>query len=161
MLVANAGYLQKLLDALSGKNVSITEYKLARKEVYINSANLSAAFQRMLSEPKSKQKNKNEIHQFVVLNHTLFSNIATIASSILSKKPCNHSEIIIRTAKKAQCNLFDSIEKFGEPMLASTSNTEKDQIDEPTESDLLLKEQLEFIHKLTSDIQKTSEKISA
>jgi len=160
MLVANAAYLQKLLDALYGKNVSITEYKLARKEVYISSANLSAAFQRMLSEPKSKQKNKNEIHQFVVLNHTLFSNIATIASSILSQKPCKHSEIIIRTAKKAQHNLFDTIEKFGEPILLSRSNTERDQIEEPTADALLLKEQLEFIHKLTSDIQKTSEKIT-
>ena len=159
MLVANAAYLQKLLDALYGKNVSITEYKLARKEVYISSANLAAAFQRMLSEPKSKQKNKNEIHQFVVLNHTLFSNIATIASSILSQKPYRRSEIIIRTAKKAQHNLFDTIEKFGKPILVSKSNTEKDQIEELTADALLVKEQLEFIHKLTSDIQKTSEKI--
>ena len=160
MLVANAAYLQKLLDGLSGKNVSITEYKLARKEVYISSANLSAAFQRMLSEPKSTQKNKNEIHHFVVLNHTLFSNIATIAASLLSQKPYKHSEVIIRTAKKAQHNLINSIQKFGEPIEVLKSNTGEEKIEEIAQDDLLLKEQLEFIHKLTMDIQKTSEKIS-
>jgi len=45
-------------------------------------------------------------------------------------------------------------------MLVSKSNTPKDQTEEPIAGDLLLKEQLEFIHKLTFDIEKISEKIS-
>ena len=55
ILRANATYLAKTLEALTGQKVGMLEYKLARKDVYLNSANLSAAFQRMLSEPKSKQ----------------------------------------------------------------------------------------------------------
>ena len=49
MLEANAAYIKKVLDFLSGNKISLTEYKLARKEVYISSANLAAAFQRRLS----------------------------------------------------------------------------------------------------------------
>ncbi len=160
MLKANAIYMQKLLEGLSGKNVPVTEYKLARKEVYISSANLSAAFQRMLSEPKNTQKNKNEIHQFVVLNHSLFSNIATIAA-ILLQKPFTHPEAIIRPAKKAYHNLLNSIQKFGEPIPVYHLNKEEDKIEATMPGDLLLKEQLEFIYKLTQDIETTSEKISS
>src|SRR3569833_2894976 len=86
LLKANVSYMKKIVEALSGHYISMLEYKLARKDVYLNSANLSAAFQRMLSEPKSKQGSKTQIHQFVVLNHILFSNIATIATTLLSKE---------------------------------------------------------------------------
>ena len=36
ILKANAAYLQKIIDALCGKKPSVLEYKLARKEVYLN-----------------------------------------------------------------------------------------------------------------------------
>jgi len=52
VLEANAGYLIKIADHISGTPVDLTEYKLARKDVYIKSANLSAMFERMASEPK-------------------------------------------------------------------------------------------------------------
>ena len=54
VLKANTTYLQNLLHAISGKPENITGYKLSRKNVYIMQANLSAAFQRMLGEPKNK-----------------------------------------------------------------------------------------------------------
>ncbi|WP_082886317.1 FUSC family protein [Flavisolibacter tropicus] len=58
MLQANIDYLLTVAKKFSGEVMKTTDFKLARKEVYIQSANLSAAFQRMLSEPKGKQKNK-------------------------------------------------------------------------------------------------------
>jgi hypothetical protein len=45
--------------------VPMLDYKLARKEMYVSMANLSAAFQRMLSEPKSKQKNESALYNFL------------------------------------------------------------------------------------------------
>jgi uncharacterized membrane protein YccC len=51
---------------------------VARKNTWVSLANLSDAFTRMLSEPKSKQKNIKELHQFVVSNHILTSHIATL-----------------------------------------------------------------------------------
>lgn len=161
MLQANAVYLQTLVNSLSGNKVSVTEYRLARKEVYISSANLSAAFQRMLSEPKSKQKNKNEIQQFIVLNHTLFSNVAAIASIIVTKEPKKHSESVLRTARKSYYTISESLQKLEASPNDEWNKLKKEMTgdEEDTTMDVVLKEQLEFIYKLTVDIKKTTEKI--
>ena len=162
MLEANAAYIKKVLDFLSGNKISLTEYKLARKEVYISSANLAAAFQRMLSEPRGKQKNKNEIHQFVVLNHTLFSNVASIASGKISKEPYKGPEAIIRKARKAYNALLDSLRLINKEQpedLQDRYPAEESKVVETTTSDELLQEQLEFINRLAVDIKKTTEKI--
>ena len=102
MMRANAAYLQKIIEALSGKAISTLEYKLARREVYLHSANLSALFQRMLSEPKNKQHSESKVQQFVVLNHILFSNIATIATNLLGKEPKIYPQELVLLAKKTE-----------------------------------------------------------
>src|SRR5690606_33659810 len=79
MLKANADYLDIIYKRLAGENVSMTSYKLARKSVYVNTANLAAAFQRMLSEPKNKQTKETETHKFVVLSHVLSSYLANLS----------------------------------------------------------------------------------
>ena len=157
ILKANAAYLQKIIDALSGKKPSMLEYKLARKEVYLNTANLSAAFQRMLSEPKSKQKKEKDVHQFVVLNHILFSNIATVATTLLSKETRIHSAELILVAKRAKATLCESSKKFGDEAISNTSPEHPIKYESILDSDdALMKEQLNFISKLAVDIDKTT-----
>jgi uncharacterized membrane protein YccC len=84
----NKNYFKSIAAAFTGNPVTNTEYKLSRKNAFVALANLSDAFSRMMAEPKSKQKNIKELHQFVVLNHTLTSHIATLASYVrpLSEK---------------------------------------------------------------------------
>ncbi|MBC8084708.1 MAG: FUSC family protein [Hymenobacter sp.] len=53
VLRANLRYLQTLAETLAGSLVAEHDYKLARKEVYVSSANLAAAFQGMMSEPRA------------------------------------------------------------------------------------------------------------
>jgi uncharacterized membrane protein (TIGR01666 family) len=163
ILKANAGYLQKIVEALSGHKVSMLEYKLARKKVYLNSANLSAAFQRMLSEPKSKQRSEKHIHQFVVLNHILFSNIATVATTLLSKERRIYPPETIHLAGKAYKILYESSKKFGEDEQMEFVKVEHTHSNETASStdDLLLKEQLNFINKVSMDIDKTTNTIIA
>jgi len=55
------------------------QYKLSRKNAFVSLTNLSDAFNRMISEPKNKQKNIRELNQFVVSSHMLTSHIATLA----------------------------------------------------------------------------------
>ncbi|MDB5207719.1 MAG: hypothetical protein JWR72_2794 [Flavisolibacter sp.] len=154
MVKANAAYLQKIIEALSGKVVSTLEYKLARREVYLHSANLSALFQRMLSEPKSKQYSESKVQQFVVLNHILFSNIATVATTLLAKEPRAHGESLIQLARKSERKLT------GVPGSNVQENT-ADFFDVATTSndDALLKEQLEFIYSVSKDIDKLTKTI--
>jgi uncharacterized membrane protein YccC len=88
VITANVNYLQKgIREYCRQACAMVTDYKLARKDVFVNSANLSATFERMTSEPKSKQRNIKDIHKFVVLNHILASYTANIASSLIKTGP--------------------------------------------------------------------------
>ena len=98
---SNVNYLIKIAKSITGTTVDTTEYKLARKDVYVKSANLSAAFERMTSEPKSKQRNIKDIHKFVVLNHILSSYTATIASEIAVKGMHKTTPDILKLVKKS------------------------------------------------------------
>ncbi|MFD1144727.1 FUSC family membrane protein [Larkinella insperata] len=166
VLEANRNYLRKLLDSLSGKPVTITDYKLARKAVYVNSANLSAAFQRMTSEPQSKQWHRNDIHEFVVLNHILSSNIATITSAYLNaERPTVCPPEMLRPVRRALSVLNESLKSLDgeaaktalEPPLTETSGPEKPE--SMIAEDSSLKEQLDFIQKLSHDISKLTDTI--
>lgn len=155
MVAANAAYLQKIIEALSGKVVSTLEYKVARREVYLHSANLSALFQRMLSEPRSKQHPESKVQQFVVLNHILFSNIATIATTVLSKEARAYPDELLQLAKKAERKLIKEKEapvneiKPDTVVLSATSG-----------DDALMREQLQFIYSVSRDIDKLANTIA-
>jgi len=58
-----------------------------RRKTWVSLANLSDTFNKMLSEPKSKQKNVKELHQFVVANHMITSHIATLSYYADSVQP--------------------------------------------------------------------------
>lgn len=158
ILRANTLYLQKIINALSGTPIDLLEYKLARKDVYLNSANLTAAFQRMLSEPKSKQEAEKDIHQFVVLNHILFSNTANLYSAILSKEPRTYSATIVAMGKKIINKLNDCRRKLGDIVAEEKEVIKKNGAGNKPElaDDILLKEQLNFIYNLTNDLEKIS-----
>ncbi len=79
MLDANCGYFNQVSLLFFDNGKDFTNYKVARKQVYVATANLSSLFQRMFSEPKSKQFLIKELHQFTALNHLLSSYIATLA----------------------------------------------------------------------------------
>ena len=153
---ANATYLHKIIIAMSGQKVGMLEYKLARKEVYLASANLSAAFQRMLTEPKSKQTSQSQVQQFVVLNHILFSNIATIAKILLSAEAVSHQPELIALAKKAFQKLKDATKNFGEAEDLPLPREPKVLEVSLSRDEALLKEQLQFIYNISKDIEKIS-----
>ncbi|GAO42887.1 FUSC family protein [Flavihumibacter petaseus] len=77
---ANAHYFRSISRLFLGEALTSLEYKLNRKETFVQLANLSDAFQRMLNEPRRQQKKIQTIHQMVVSNHMLASHIATLSS---------------------------------------------------------------------------------
>ena len=160
VLKANQSYLQQLAAFFSGTNSSLMEYKLVRKELYVSTANLSAAFQRMLSEPKSKQRNSQEIYEFVVLNHVLSSNIASLTASMLSRQPGIYPKEVLIPVKKSITILKQS--------LLQLNNNSSNEYVAPSKTvhamehrmDIQLSEQLNFIYKVTCDIGKIIQKIA-
>jgi len=162
VIYANLNYLVKIAESITGIDVGVIEYKLARKDVFVKSANLSASFERMTSEPKRKQKKVKDIHKFVVLNHILSSYIATVASTIGGKKNYQNQAEELKLIKRSIAVLNDSSEKLGGEVIdfktgktaASLSTPQSTQQD-----DILLKEQLGFINKISVDIARVTEKI--
>jgi len=163
VIYANVNYLVKIAESVWGTGVSTQDYKLARKDVFVKSANLSAAFERMTSEPKSKQKNIKEVHKFVVLNHILSSYIATIGSGIAAKGLKKTSPENIKLIKKSIAVLNDCSKRLdGKTVDFITGKTSATTIKEPvavTADEILLKEQLGFINKISNDIAKVTDNI--
>ncbi|MGH2649405.1 MAG: FUSC family membrane protein, partial [Ginsengibacter sp.] len=156
VLKANINYMYELVDIFKGKNHSPMDYKLIRKEVFLSNANLSGAFNRMLSEPKSKQHNKNEIYKFVVLNNVLSSNIAAIIGGVTSNENIIDQKEALNYLKQCISNLRDSLSNLERKYLAVDG-----EIKIPEFSRSLKKtggqlyEELDFVYKLTSKINKT------
>ena len=156
VLIANYNYLQKVAIFLSGASIDITAYKLARKNVYVSSANLGSAFQRMLSEPKSKQQNSKELHKFVVLNHMLSSYTATLITNLQQINPLVVNDLHIKLIRRSLYTLSEVIKSMKvielEEIEISIADL-KPYSKSSNESDLL-SEQLELVNKLILDLQK-------
>jgi uncharacterized membrane protein (TIGR01666 family) len=164
VIFANTHYLAKIADSMNGASINTTDYKLARKEVYVTSANLSAAFERMTSEPKRKQKKSKEVHKFVVLNHILSSFLATVAVSAISgkvnaKSHPDHMKLI----KRSIAVLNETDKKLGGKTVEFNidkglpANSTPEAPVELNADERLLKEQLGFINKIANDIAKVTD----
>ncbi|RFC54585.1 FUSC family protein [Brumimicrobium aurantiacum] len=82
----NQNYLKATELFYKDKEQQQLQYKVARKEAFLALSQLSAAFQRITQDPKSKQKEFNLIYEIVTLNQTILSAIASLGSFIHGHK---------------------------------------------------------------------------
>jgi uncharacterized membrane protein (TIGR01666 family) len=163
ILNANKAYFEQVVKFYFEHNYNRTEYKLARKEVYVSSANLASLFQRMFSEPKSKQLFIKEVHQFTTLNHLLSSYIATL--SLYSKE---HQFIVenFDALKPISNNTIYLLDTSTDNILKGQTTIENVPLIRLPENALgiksgedLIPEQFDLIQKVAYDIYKLSLKI--
>ncbi len=160
VLKANIHYLLKLKELLFGKKISSLEYKLVRKEIFVSTANLSAALHRMLSEPKSKQLNRKEIYEFVVLNHVLSSNIASLTATMANNN-LPYSKEVLKPVKRSISVLENNLNLLDNTFIPELNVTDPVfLIDEKPRTDIQLSEQLNFIFKVSEDIGKLTKVIA-
>ena len=162
MLEANRSYFTELVKTKANEDVERVLYKIARKEVYVASANLSSTFQRMFSEPKSKQIYMSQLYQFTVMNHLFSSYIASL-SLIDRKEMLDEGLIDLICAEKEVTKFLDltisQLEHF---------STQVEQLDdgEFSESELLQVRknlslsQCENLQKTAYDIYKISKQFN-
>ncbi|MNK04898.1 Inner membrane protein YccS [compost metagenome] len=163
-LRANMNYFEQVVLLYTNDIQDLTTYKVARKEVYVTTANLASLFQRMFSEPKSKQVLMPELHQFTALNHHLSSYVATLS---LYKK--EHAFVVedFETLKPVVQNTNYLLNMAIENLQANngiTSNVPliRRNISDPAENqndEVMVAEQIDLIQKVAYDIFKLSEKI--
>lgn len=162
MLKSNRNYLNEIRKMYFENRFDDTSYKLARKDVYVSSSNLASMFQRMFTEPKSKQLYIKELHQFTVLNHLLSSYIASLNLLI---KEHTHSTIDISELKETAQNSLAFLDytinylnhfHSEKPILIRVIENENHHNDSYFD---IIQEQFMLIQKIGFDICKITEKI--
>ncbi|MFD2743938.1 MULTISPECIES: FUSC family protein [Sphingobacterium] len=155
LLVANFVYLEQVAKMFRDEPINITEYKLARKELYIASANMGSTLQRMLTEPKWRQKNTKDVNRFVVLNHIFFSYSASLFTEIDKSSNLHISNNQYDLLKRTTFNLYRLIQQFDEYEAPAdwTANFQGSLVeDENHEDSKLITEQLQFLLKISNDL---------
>lgn len=71
-------FLKEINTLYHVKGDASTEYGLARKEVFLQVANLNAAYQRLIQEPKSKQINSAIIYDLITICNTYLSSLSSL-----------------------------------------------------------------------------------
>ena len=102
-IMANREYIHQISVFYNTKGTVTTNYKLARKQAFIEIGNLMTSFQRMTQEPKSKQKQMPQIYKLVELNHTLLSSSASLGTYIQTHQTSKASEafnVVVDTVVK-------------------------------------------------------------
>lgn len=159
MLEANLDYLKQVNKLYFENEYDRTNYKVARKEVYVSNANLASIFQRMFSEPKGKQLFIKEVHQFTSLNHLLSSYIATLSlynkehafnvENLESLKPvANNIDYLLNQALSNLISPKSELEKV--PLIRRNAFNDEENIS----GEALVPEQFHLIQKVAYDIFK-------
>ncbi|WP_375581043.1 FUSC family membrane protein [Marivirga tractuosa] len=126
-LRANQKYLAEI-NRYYHQSDGLTEYKLARKDAFLEMGNLNAAFQRMSQEPKSHQDNLGKINEIVGLNHTILTAMAALGTYILNHKHESVSEDFEVIIKTVDTNLRQALQSLLKK--AKTENVAKEKLEE-------------------------------
>ncbi|MFV8369303.1 FUSC family membrane protein [Flavobacterium sp. LB2R40] len=125
---ANQDYLKEISVFYNKKGSISTSYRLARKNAFIEIGNLMASFQRMVQEPKSKQKQVPQVYKLTVLNHSLLSSLASLGTYIQSHKTTTASESFNIVVNAAIQNLDNAIALLKENNLELEENLPKEDL---------------------------------
>lgn len=167
LLIANYQYIAQALKIIAGQALTVTDYKLARKEVYVTTANMASAFQRMITEPKSKQQDAKEMNKFVVFNHILSSYSVTLLNNVQGAHDTALTGEHVKTIRKTLYVLAQAIrcfepdsepDDFNEIELETPADIDANNID--SEESRLITEQLQFLNRIAVDLHKTCSRLA-
>ena len=112
---ANKEFFHKITDFYEKKGLVPTSYNIARKEAFLETSNLNAAFQRMAQEPKSKQGEMDKNYELVVLNHTFLASLASLSTFIQHHTTSPASDQFKLTTQKIDNNLEFALQCLSDP----------------------------------------------
>ncbi len=111
-LKANTTFFKSLSTYYQQKGKIPTSLKVNRKEAFLQMSNLSAAFQRMAQEPKSKQNHIDHIYELVEINQSFLASLASLSAYIQNHKTTDASKEFKLISDKIQYNLDVSLFKI-------------------------------------------------
>ncbi len=104
-LKANTAFFKSISSYYQHKGNVPTSLKVHRKEAFLQMSNLSAALQRMVQEPKSKQKHIDHIYELVEINQIFLASLASLSAYIQNHKTTQASKEFKLIAEKIEENL--------------------------------------------------------
>ncbi len=119
---ANRIYLEDIISFYNKKGSISSQYKVSRKKAFLAMSDLSAAFQRMTQEPKSKQKNLDKIYEIAVLNHTFLSSLASLSTFILNNPTTPASKNFNKVSTRITENLLEAERILNREITLETPN---------------------------------------
>ncbi|QYJ67463.1 FUSC family protein [Flavobacterium litorale] len=126
----NRNYLEEIALLYNKKGEVPTSYRVARKNAFIEVGNLTASYQRMTQEPKSKQKQQTQAYKLAVLNHTLLSSLASLGTYIQSHQTSKASDAFNVVIQAVMRNLNYAI-----AILNNEENTAVTELEQTQELD--------------------------
>lgn len=110
LIAANLDFLTKVVAALKGNEVSITESKLARKSASLKLAKFSEAVQYMRLEPHIKKIDMTGIYAIQMLSYRINALISSLSLSLKQAKYLQVGDVL---AGQALINLEYCLERSG------------------------------------------------
>ncbi|MEN7547151.1 FUSC family membrane protein [Rapidithrix thailandica] len=130
---ANRAYLLLLQKQFIGqKRGKVTEYRLARKQVFTHMANLINSLQRMLTDPEKKKKQVADYYESVILNYAMMSTASTIGIFLKRNEEERFDLEVLQTLLYAVLNNLNQTMA----LLKNESGPAELQIEEVTEAQL-------------------------
>ncbi|WP_028298904.1 FUSC family protein [Olivibacter sitiensis] len=162
MLIANYNYLSLVFRILLDEEIDNATYRIARKDLYINLSNITSVFQRMITEPKSKQKNAKELNRFTIFNHVLSSYSIALLNVVSNAERKSFTNAHLKLMRKTLLQLSQTIEMYEDPGHPSGfRETEWNSGAVPVDKEQpinpegkLIEEELTLIYKASQDLNK-------
>jgi uncharacterized membrane protein YccC len=139
-LQANKDYLKQVMDHLFEKRFNETDYRLARKQAYVEMADVVSSFSRLQDEPESRRINARPFHNLAMLNYMLLSGITSLAVFLQQFSDESLSWKQIRKQEdEIMSNLDQALCRLEEPSASDTQSEEKTNELEQVEDDIMQK----------------------
>lgn len=155
VVTADIAYLEHLRDLVLQRPFAFINYKLARKQVFVSSANLSRAYQHMLVEPRGAVIDSDMLYQFQIFNHELYASVASLLLDQVSNSrtpgEVDHLEIVDRSI----AYLNDASKAINGIASLSVNVSQYDREIKPVEGTLhreIMRDQLQLICDLSRNI---------
>lgn len=163
-LIANYEFIFLVFKKLADNEVSTTDYKIARKDIFIAMANINSVFQRIISEPKDKQHHAKELNKFTIFNQSFVSYAVGLVKVIKNNNSVILTSEHIRLMKKTLQLLLQNIRLYGEYETKNLPKTIEFKENTIAFSDIetealqhdseLIEDLLEYLYEISTDFSK-------
>lgn len=115
MVQKNWNYFEQVLTYSLHDLSKQANYRVARKESYVAISNATSTLQRMLGEPKSKQKSVNEVNKLILLNNIFNAHLAAMMLDVRTKNEA--PAITEKSYRKLQTAFTHSMEYLDDTLV--------------------------------------------